>query len=111
MKTLNTYVRNKEVRNFIKGLALIGYILIGILWWVLYLLIIVLHRVISDVKDTMESFRDFITDGIYAIKYLHKKYSYFDMLMIAIGTIAIAIFFAACIYVFVLCCTLGIPRY
>lgn len=111
MKTLNTYVKNQEARNFIRGLALIGYILLGVLWWAFYLFIIVVHRIISDVKEAMESFRDFITDGIYAIKYLHKKYSYFDMLMIAIGTIVIATFFAACIYVFVLCCTLAIPRY
>ena len=111
MKTINAYVKNKEVRNFIKGLALIGYLLIGILWWALYLLIIVSHKIISDAKEAMESFRDFIADGIHSIKYLHKKYSYFDMLMIAIGTVAIAVFFAIGIYVFVLCCTLAIPRH
>lgn len=110
-KNLNSYVKNKEARNFIKGLALIGYVLIGVLWWALYLSIILVHRIVSDAKEAMESFRDFIVDSVYAIKYLHKKYSYFDMLMIVVGTATIAAFFVAGIYVFVLFCTLAIPRH
>lgn len=88
-KNLNSYVRNPEARFLIRLVAFIGYIILGAIWWVAYLAIMLLHQIVCDLVEILFICLEGIAAARYKLQQLHKKLSYFEMLIIAIGTIAI----------------------
>ena len=108
-KNLNSYVKNPKARFIIRIIAFIGYVILKIQWWVLYHTIEIIFQVFNDLKSMMEEFKELIEESIISFKQLHKKYSYFDMLLIAVGTIILLAAMLVVLYGLMFVFTLLIP--
>ena len=108
-KNLNSYVKNPKVRFLIRIIAFVGYIILRILWAILYIIVKEVFQIFSDLKSMMEEFKELIDSSIESFKKLHKKYSYFDMLLIAIGTTILILAMLAILYGLMIILTLPIP--
>ena len=89
MKTLNSYVRNKKARFVIRIFAAAGYAVFGIVWWAAYGLITLLYHLTCDVIETLFIMIEGLAAARYKLQQLHKHLSYFEMLILLIGSIAV----------------------
>lgn len=87
--TLNHYVKSPEARFLIRTVAFVGYIVLGIIWWGAYLIISLIHQFLCDLVEIIFLCLEGVAAARYKLQQLHKKLSYFEMTLIAIGTIAI----------------------
>lgn len=90
-RTLNHYVKNPEARFVIRIVAAIGYVIIGIAWWVLYGLVTLLYYLVCEVIETLFVFVEGLAAARYKLRQLHKSFSYFEMIIIALGCILLTI--------------------
>lgn len=83
-KTINDYVKNPRARFLIKCIAAVGYILFGMLWWIMYVIVTVLYRLICEIIESLFV----VLEGLSALKSklrkLHQHFSYFEMLILGI---------------------------
>lgn len=108
-KNLNSYVRNPEARFLIRLVAAIGYIILGACWWIAYLTIMLIYQVLCDMVEILFICLESIAAARYKLQQLHKKLSYFEMLIIAIGTIAILTMLGFIMYGLMFAFTVIIP--
>lgn len=106
---LNHYVKNQEARAFIRFFAAIGYILLAAVWWAAYGAATILEKILCYLAETIYIAMQAVLAFKHKLKLLHKRLSYFEMIVIAVGgTVAILIGIAA-LYIFVLAMTLMAP--
>lgn len=92
MKTINNYIKDRRARFLIKIVAATGYVILGTLWWILYGLTTLFYQIICDVIETLFTLLECLTAARYKLKQLHKRFSYFEMLIL--GAAFIAMMFA-----------------
>lgn len=106
---LNHYIKNPEARFLIRLIAAVGYIIIGVLWWTLYGLTTVLYHIVCDAIETLFAMLETLATARYRLKQLHKKLSYFEMTLIAIGSIVIFTLLGLVMYFLMFSFTVIIP--
>lgn len=108
-KNLNYYVRNPEARFLIRTIAFVGYVVLGIVWWVLYGLVTLIYHLVCDVIETLFIIMETLAAVRYKLQQLHHHFSYFEMMIIAIGTIAILTVLGFIMYFLMFSFTVIIP--
>lgn len=86
--TLNYYVKSPEARFVIRIIAAIGYVVIGVVWWVLYGLVTLLYRLTCEAIESLFVFMEGLAALRDKLKRLHRRLSYFEMAILFIGIIA-----------------------
>lgn len=106
---LNYYVRNPEARLLIRTVAFIGYIVLGVIWWGAYLIISLLYQFLCNVIEGIFYCLEGIAAARYKLQQLHKKLSYFEMLIIVIGATVILAVLGFVMYFLLFSFTVIIP--
>lgn len=106
---LNYYIKSKEARAFIRFFAAIGYILLAAVWWAAYGAATIAEKVLCYLAETIYIAMQAVSAFKYKLKLLHRKLSYFEMLVIAFGTIAAILIGIIGLYMFILAMTLMAP--
>ena len=109
MKTINYYVKDRRARFLIKLIAAAGYIVIGILWWTLYGITTVLYHLVCDVIETLFAALEALAAVRYKLQQLHKRFSYFELCLILIGSIVILTLLGLVMYFLMFSFTVIIP--
>lgn len=109
MKTINNYVKNREARAIIKAIAFVGYIALGVIWWGAYLTISLIYHFLCDMVEAILYWLEEIAAARYKLQQLHKKLSYFEMIIIVIGTITILVVLGCIMYFLLFSFTVIIP--
>lgn len=104
--TLNHYVKSPEARLFIRLIAAIGYVVIGIVWWVLFLILDFAYRLLQELVETLTILLVSISEIKYRFEELHKNMSYSEMLFRVIGTVTALTLGVLAYYIFVVAITL-----
>lgn len=106
---LNYYIKSKEARAFIRFLAAIGYVLLAAVWWAAYGAATILEKVLCYLAETFYIGLQAVLAFKHKLKQLHKKLSYFEMILIAVGTMTAILIGITALYVFILAMTLMTP--
>lgn len=109
MKTINNYIKDRRVRFMIKLIAAAGYVVLGSLWWIAYGIVTLLYRFVCDVLETLFIIMESLAAVRYKLQQLHHRFSYFEMMVIAISTIAILAVLGFVIYFLMFSFTVIIP--
>ena len=86
-KTINYYVKNPKVRVLIKLVAAVGYVVLGLVWWMLYGFITLLYHLTCEVIETLFMIMEGLAAVRYKLQQLHHRFSYFEMVIMALGII------------------------
>lgn len=87
-KTINYYVKDRRARFLIKFIAAAGYVVLGVVWWVLYELITLLYHLTCEVIETLFVLLEGLSAIRCKLRLLHKRFSYFEMLILFLGFMA-----------------------
>jgi hypothetical protein len=87
-RTLNNYVKNPEARFVIRIVAAIGYVVIGLVWWVLYGFVTMLYRLTCEAIESLFIFMEGLAAVRHKLRQLHKHFSYFEIALLFIGSVA-----------------------
>ena len=109
MKTINYYVKDRRVRTLIKFIAATGYVVLGALWWILYGLTTIFYQLICELIESLFALLETCAAVRYKLKQLHHHFSYFEMMIIAIGTIVILTLLGLVMYFLMFSFTVIIP--
>ncbi len=108
-KTINNYVRNPEARFLIKTVAFVGYVALGMIWWGTYLIISLIYHFLCDMVEAILYCLDEIAAVRYKLQQLHKRFSYFELCLIVIGSIVILTLLGLVMYFLMFSFTVIIP--
>jgi cation transport ATPase len=104
--TLNYYVKSPEARLFIRAIAFLGYIALGVIWWVLYLTMGFLYQLLQELIETLGVLLEGISEFRRRLEELHKEMPYGEMMLRAIGTMTALTLAIIAFYIFVVAITL-----
>lgn len=104
--TLNDYVKSPEARFFIRLVAAVGYVVIGLIWWVLFLILDFTYQLLQELVEALTIILESISEIKYRFEELHKSMSYSEMLLRVIGTVTALTLGVIAFYVFVVAITL-----
>lgn len=88
-KTINDYVKNPRARFLIRIVAAAGYVILGSLWWITYGVVTLLYHFVCEILETLFIIMESLAAVRYKLKKLHKHFSYFEMLILFLGSVAI----------------------
>ena len=88
-KTINYYVKDRRARFLIKFIAAVGYVVLGSLWWITYGVVTLLYHFICEILETLFIIMESLAAVRYKLRKLHKHFSYFEMLILFLGSVAI----------------------
>ena len=98
--TLNHYVKSPEARFFIRLVAAVGYVVIGLIWWVLFLILDFTYQLLQELVEALTIILESISEIKYRFEELHKSMSYSEMLLRVIGTVTALTLGVLAFYVF-----------
>lgn len=105
-RTLNYYVKSPEARLFIRLVAAVGYVAIGLLWWVMYITMDFLYRLLQELITALMIVLESVSEIRYRLEEIHKNMSYAEMLLRVIGTMTALTLGIIAFYIFVVAITL-----
>ena len=106
---LNYYIKNQGARALIRFFAAIGYILLAAMWWIAYGAATILEKVLCYLAETIYIAIQAVLAFKHKLKLLHRKLSYFEMIVAAVGTMVAILVGIIGLYVFILAMTLMAP--
>jgi len=99
-------VKSPEARLFIRVIAFVGYITLGILWWTLFLLMDFVYQLLQELVSALTVLLGAVSEVKCRLEELHKNMSYAEMLLRVVGTVTALTLGIIAFYIFVVAITL-----
>ncbi len=104
--TLNYYIKSPEARLLIRAVAFLGYIAIGVTWWILYLAMDFVYQLLQELVEALTLLLGAVSEVKCRLEELHKNMSYAEMLLHVVGTVTALTLGIIAFYIFVVAITL-----